>query len=126
MGQKTRLHQQHKGQKAGIFDLGTKMAQMNGTRIPGLTVQSDINRRGAHESDAQVFYPHIIHILAKLNKQPVPHAECHLSHLYIIAIFNFACSLSSSPSHNGKLRYLKEEHEQLLNSSMVCCTQSPG
>lgn len=38
---------------------------------------------------------HIIHILSKLNKQQVPHAESHISPLNIIATFNFACSLSS-------------------------------
>lgn len=34
MDQKIRRHQSHKVQKAHIFDLGTKMAQMSGTGIP--------------------------------------------------------------------------------------------
>lgn len=48
----------HEVQKAHILNLGTKMAQLIGeqeSQSPALTVSPDINRQGAHQSDAQVF-----------------------------------------------------------------------
>lgn len=122
MDQETRLRLQHKGQKAHIFDLGTKMAQMNGTGIPGPCADCLVWHRQTRGPLlwCSGILPHIIHILAKLNKQPVPHAESHISPLYIIAIVNFACRpplVSTMENYS----ILKEERKQSLNSSMVCC-----
>lgn len=64
------------------------------------------------------YFTRIIHILTKLNKQWVPHAEYHISPLYIIAIFTFVCS-SSPRLHNGNYSNWKR------NTSgcwiQVCC-----
>lgn len=110
------------GQRVHVSDLATKMAQMGGRRYCW-----NLSKGPA------CLMLHITRILTKLNKQWGPHAAPHMSPLQRLCsprlplplLFHLLFLLLLLPPkprlRYGKLQCLKEESEQLLNSSMVCC-----
>lgn len=92
----------------------------------------DINRQGAQWVWCSGILAHSIHILSKLNKQAVPHAESRFSRLDITATFNFARPLSprekkkKKQSERGAPAVVEFKygmlHTQSLNDPLVLFT----
>lgn len=106
-----------------MSDLGTKMAQMNGTRIPGPRTDCSI-WQGAHQPDARYFTPHYPHpcqvtqttsaTCRVIYKSSVHHCYRRLYNVFVLLTSPFISTMEN-------YSIWKKKRKQLLNSSMVCC-----